>query len=169
MLAIYIIYTIKDAKGKTATTEVKVPLTIALANALAFAAAMAVLINNLTKGAIVAISLVINVNIASIVGIRTTPDADSDVEEKVSFGFLTDAGFPTGLDIPTADEVIFVTGSRDVDLTNTDVIDFTEAMLLGLSTTPGPVVVTPTDAHGDDIDIYSYGYELFAASGRRKR
>lgn len=169
MPAFYIIYTVKDAKGKTATTEIKVPTTFNMANIVQFAGALALLINALIKGQIVAISIVATVNMSGLVGLRTAPEADSDVEEKASFGFQTDAGFDTGLMLPTFNEAYFISGSRDVDLTDPDVIDFTEAMLLGISTSPGPVTVTPSDAHGDDIDLFDYAYEMFMASGRRKR
>lgn len=169
MPAFYIIYTVKDAKGKTATTEVKIPVTFDIANIIEFAGALAIIINALIKGQIVAISLVATINMSGLSGLRTSPLADSDVEEKASFGFVSDAGFDTGLMLPTFNEDFFVTGSRDVDLADAAVIDFTEAMLLGISTSPGPVVVTPSDAHGDDLDLFSYGYEVFMASGRRKR
>lgn len=169
MLAFVCIFTFKDAKGKTATTEVKVPLTFDLANVIEFVGALAIIYNTLTKGQIVAITIGVAINMAGLVGLRTAPLADSDVEEKASFGFVTDAGFPTGFELPTFNEDYLIAGSRDVDLTDPDVIDLTEAILLGISTTPGPVTVTPSDAHGDDIDLFSYGYEVFMASGRRKR
>lgn len=169
MPAFYIIYTVKDAKGKTATTEVKIPTTFNIANIIEFAGALAIIINALIKGQIVAISIVATINMSGLSGLRTSPLADSDVEEKASFGFQTDAGFDTGLMLPTFNESYFITGSRDVDLTDPDVIDFTEAMLLGISTSPGAIVVTPSDAHGDDLDLFDYGYEMFMSSGRRKR
>lgn len=169
MPAFYIIYTVKDAKGKTATTEVKIPTTFNIANIIEFAGALAVIINALIKGQIVAISIVATINMSDLVGLRTSPLADSDVEEKASFGFSSDAGFDSGLMLPTFNEDFFVAGTRDVDLADAAVIDFTEAMLLGISTSPGPVVVTPSDAHGDDLDLFKYGYEVFMASGRRRR
>lgn len=168
MPAFYIIYTIKDAKGKTATTEVKVPTSFDIANIVEFAGALAVIFNALIKGQLVAISIVATISMSGLVGLRTAPLADSDVEEKASFGFTTDAGFDTGLMLPTFNEDFLIAGTRDVDLTDAAVIDLTEAMLLGISTNPGPVVVTPSDAHGDDVDIFRYGYEVFMASGRRK-
>jgi hypothetical protein len=168
MPAFYIIYTVKDAKGKTATTEIKIPTTFNITNIVNFAGAMAILINTLIKGQIIAISIVATINMSSIISIRSAPLADSDVEEKASFGFSTDAGFDTGLMLPTFNEDFLVSGTRDVDLTDAAVIDFTEAMLLGISTAPGPVVTTPSDAHGDDLDLFRFGYEVFMASGRRK-
>lgn len=168
MPAFYIVYTVKDAKGKTATTEIKIPTTFNMANIVQFAGALAILINALIKGQIIAISIIATINMSGLSGLRTAPLADSDVEEKASFGFSTDAGFDTGLMLPTFNEDFLVSGSRDVDLADAAVIDFTEAMMLGISTSPGPVVVTPSDAHGDDIDLFRYGYEVFMASGRRK-
>lgn len=165
MLALRLVYTVRDAKGKEATTEIKIPLTISLANAINFAGAMAILINDLTKGAIVNISIIATVDLSSLVGLRTTPLADSDVEEKGAFGFITDTGFPTAVNLPTFDETFVVAGSDIIDLTATEVIDFTEAMLLGIT---AGVLVEPVDAHGDDVDLFSYGYERFRSSGRRR-
>lgn len=165
MLALRLVYTIRDAKGKEATTEIKIPLSISLANAINFAGAMAILIDNLTKGQIVNISIIASVDLGSLVGLRTAPLADSDVEEKGAFGFVTDAGFPTSVNLPTFDETYLMAGTDVVDLTDADVIDFTEAMLLGIT---AGVLVQPCDAHGDDIDLFSYGYERFRSSGRRR-
>jgi hypothetical protein len=165
MMVIKIVYTVRDAKGKEATTEVKIPITISLTNAITFATAMAVLIDALMKGQIVNISIVVGVQLSGIVGIKTVPDADSDVEEKGAFGFITVEGFPTSVNIPTFDEAFVTAGSDVIDLADAAVIDFTEAMLLGLT---AGVLVEPVDAHGDDIDLFSYGYERFQASGRRR-
>ena len=165
MLALKLVYTIRDAKGKEATTEIKIPLTISLTNAINFAGAMAVLIDALIKGQIVNISIIASVTMSSLTGIKTVPDADSDVEEKGAFGFVTDAGFPTAVNLPTFNEDFVLAGSDVIDLADAAVIDFTEAMLLGIT---AGVLVQPVDAHGDDIDLFSYGYERFQASGRRR-
>ena len=74
MMVIKIVYTVRDAKGKEATTEVKIPITISLTNAITFATAMAVLIDALMKGQIVNISIVVGVQLSGIVGIKTVPE-----------------------------------------------------------------------------------------------
>lgn len=165
MLALKLVYTIRDEKGKEATTEIKIPLSISLANAINFAGAMAVLINALVTGAIVNISIIATVDLSSLVGLRTSPLAGSDVEEKGAFGFKTDVGFPTSVQLPTFNEDFVIAGSDLIDLTDAAVIDFTEAMLLGIT---AGVLVEPVDAHGDDIDLFEYGYERFRSSGRRR-
>lgn len=158
-----ILFSIRDAKGATATTEMGVPDTVSLANLTAFAAALAPLINDIIKGAITRIGLVLAIDLPG--GLRTTPDATSDVEEGARFQFSTENGFYSSMRLPTFDEQFIVAGSNAVDLEDADVDAFTTAMLEGI--TVNSTLVEPVDIRGEDLVAMRSAKESFLSSRGR--
>lgn len=159
-----ILYSIQDEKGKVSTTEVKLPGATAYADVQIFAAQMAPLIDALVTGGITRIG--ITENVALPAGLTTAPAANSDVEEGGKFQFRTDGGYFTGLRLPTFDESLVNTGSRDINLEDTDVAAFVNAMKTGidLSGAGGSGTIQPSDYRDDDIVSLEFAREQFQSS-----
>ena len=160
-----IIYTVRDQKGKTATTEIKIPTGISIGNMIEFAQDMAVLIDAITNGQIVSVTIGIGVDIGSL-GLTAAPGSTADVEEKGSFQFRTAGGFFTQVNIPCISDTNVVAGSDALDQTDADILAFRDAMLTGLVLTDTSVV-QPCDSREDDIVSLVYARERFRASGKR--
>lgn len=167
MPAYSVIFSFRDAKGETSSTEVNIPTGLTLANMTIFAQEMAKLINPLITGVITRIGLA--VSIALPAGIRTIPVSTSDVEEGGKFQFGTAGGYYTGMRIPTWNESLVSAGSDDINTVSSDVAAFVAAMLTGIDlTTATPVAGTgtvgPTDGRGDDITSLVNAKEQFVKS-----
>lgn len=162
--SISIIYSIKDAKNETSSTEVAIPSTTSLLNASLFASEMAKLIAPLLKGVITRIGLVFSVTVPGT--IPTTADPSSDVEEGARAQFRSAGGFFKGMRLATFDEDKIETGGTAVDLADLDVIAYVNAMTGGINVTPvgGTGSVTPTDARDDDLTALSFFKEDFQSS-----
>lgn len=162
---VFVGYTFQDAKGKTSSTEIKMPASVDIAIAATFARSTAQMIDKIIKGKITDISIGLKIALSSVSSpsLRAAADDDSDVEEGAKFGFLTSAGGSTNLRIPTIDEAIFVAGTEQVDLTSgTDADDFVQRMIAGQ--TVGIINVSPSDIHEDDIVAVDYAKEAFVGS-----
>src|SRR3972149_1428064 len=85
------------------------------------------------------------------------PGTTADVQEKARFVFRTVGGFFKSISLPTFVESLFSAGSKDVDLTDTDVAAFVTAMIAGI-TVASTETVEPSDVREADIT------ELEAAS-----
>lgn len=167
MAAYSVIFSFRDAKGKTSTTEVNVPTGLTLANMTIFAQEMGKLIDPLISGVITRIGVAISVALPA--GLDASPVSTSDVEEGGKFQFSTAGGYYTGLRIPTWLESLVSSGSDDINTVDTDVAAFVTAMISGIDlTTATPVAgtgtVTPTDGRGDDITALVNAKEQFVAS-----
>lgn len=110
-------------------------------------------IDAMVKGQIVQCGVVIDVPIEG--GLKTTPDADSDVEEGALFIFQSVNGYLTKIRVPTVGDDLFITGSPLIDFANADVSQFVDNILDGyLYDISNRHDVT--DSRGDDvIDIKS--------------
>ncbi len=157
-----IIFSIKDNKGKVSTTEVKIPTGITLSNMIEFAGDMAVLIDAITTGVIVGVSIGISVD-TSALGLTGAAGSTADVEEKGRFQFQTAGGFYTYVNVPCWSDTDVVAGSDAIDQADVDVAAFIAAMVSGL-TLIDLSVVQPTDAREDDITVLSSAFERFRAS-----
>jgi hypothetical protein len=159
-----VLYSVRDGKGATSTTELNLPDSITLDNARIFAAEMGKLIDNLITGAIVRIGLVLSVDLPS--GIATNPDENSDVEEGARFQWRTQNGFYSGMRLPTFDEANIVAGSRDVDQAASPVAAFVLAMLDGINLVGagGSGKPNPCDKRGEDIVALEFAREQFLSS-----
>lgn len=167
MPAYSVIFSFRDAKGKSSTTEVNIPTGLTLANMTIFAQEMAKLIDPLITGVITRIGLAINIALPA--GLAANPLSTSDVEEGGKFQFSTAGGYYTGLRIPTWMESLVSAGSDDINTLDADVAAFVAAMMSGIDlTTATPVAgtgtVTPTDGRGDDITALVNAKEQFVNS-----
>lgn len=167
MAAYSVIYSFRDAKGKTSNTEVNIPTGLTLANMTIFAQEMAKLINPLISGVITRIGLAISVALPA--GLRSVPVSTSDVEEGGKFQFGTAGGYYTGMRIPTWLESLVSAGSDDINTVSSDVAAFVAAMLNGIDLTAaspiaGTGTITPTDGRGDDITALVNAKEQFVNS-----
>lgn len=160
-----VIVTFKDRKGKTATTEVKIPTGLSLADMVEFAQQMAVLIDAITTGQIISVGIGIRIDTSGL-GLTAAAGTTADVEEKGKFQFLTDGGFYTTVNIPCWSDINTVDFSDVIDTADTDVAAFIAAMISGLTMT-STNVVAPTDAREDDIVGISFARERFRGSGKR--
>lgn len=164
-LAPKIIVTFRDAKGKTATTEIKIPTGLDLDNMIEFAQDMIEIIDAMTRGAIISVTLGIGIDISAL-SLTSTPFADADVEEKGQFQFQTAGGFYTTVNIPTFNEDNVLAGTDAIDQTDVDVSPFIVAMTDGIELTDMSTV-EPCDSREDDIVALVYARERFRASGKR--
>lgn len=156
-----ILYSVQDEKGKTSTTTINLPSAVAFADATLFAAELAKLINPLIGGAITRIGIAFTVALPA--GLRASPLANSDVEEGARFQFSTTNGFFSGMRIPTFLESFITAGTKDVDLTDTDVAAFVAAMRDGIDLTGvgGSGTVQPSDSRDEDLAALSTAREQF--------
>lgn len=164
-IAIKIIYTARDDKGKTATTEVKVPTSYSIAQYIEFAQSMAQLLDAIMDGKITSANFCVGVDLSGL-GLKALPTSGSDVEEKGFFQYTTDGGFQTSMQIPAFEEALIVAGSDAIDVLQADVLAFDTAMLTGIAVT-GPATIQPSDEREDDIQSRDFAREHFRASGKR--
>lgn len=161
-LAPRIIFSIKDNKGKISTTEVKIPTGITLSNMIEFAGDMAVLIDAITTGQIVGVSLGISID-TSALGLTAAAGSTADVEEKGRFQFQTAGGYYTTVNIPCFSDTDVIAGSDSIDQSDTEVAAWLTAMISGI-TLGDASTVQPCDSREDDIDVLSSAFERFRAS-----
>lgn len=110
------------------------------------------LINPLVNGHLVSGSVTLEADISGLVNAAAA--AIADVQEKAAFVFASVDGFLKTITLPTVVETIFGSsgGSKQVDVTNTDVAAFITAMEDGFDDGGGtPVEVNPTTSHGEDL------------------
>lgn len=158
------LFSIKDEKGKTSTTECNFPAATSLDDARLMAQEVAKLIDAQITGAIVRIGLVVQVDAPA--GLNGSPAANSDVEEGARFQFRTVNGFYTAMRLPTFDEAKIVAGTTEVDLTDTDVTAFYTGMVAGIDLTGvgGSGTVSACDKRGEDIGALEFAKEQFLSS-----
>lgn len=164
--AIKVIYTISDEKGKSATTEVKVPNGFLLTQYTEFAQGMAQFIDATVGGKVTSANFCVGVDLTGL-GLKALAQAGSDIEEKGFWQWLTAGGFRTRMQIPTWLEALVNTGSDDINRAQADVLALETAMLTGIAVT-GPATIQPCDEREDDIQSTQFAREHFRASGSKK-
>lgn len=95
-------YMIRDRKGETSRLHFYLIAQEEWHDLTGFVQGYARWIDEYIGGAIIKIS--VSLNIALPTGIKTIPEADSDVEETALFTFRTDNGFPVRVSFPTFKE-----------------------------------------------------------------
>jgi len=156
--------TMRDDKDKRASVQLYLPfsdlttITDAAQSPVEFAQQFATYLNAVTTGVIESISLSLRVDLPA--GLRTVPDASSDVEEGALFIYRTANGFTTRQRIPTFDESLIQPGTREVDRTALVVADLIEMMTIP-SDLPGNWGIAPSDSRGDDITAVTETREQF--------
>lgn len=159
----FLSYTIKDAKNKESVMNINFPENVDIAVLKTFASSTATMINNLIKGEIVSAGIGVEVDLSGAT-IRSTPDADSDVEEGARFSWRSVVNSFPRFRMPTFNEAKLVSGTTVVDTGDSDVSAFVGRIESGQ--TVGLVNVSPSDDRGEDISALSTAIEDFQSSRR---
>jgi hypothetical protein len=164
-----VIYSIKDGKGKNSTCTIALPTSVSYASAVSFGIEMAKLVDSLITGQITRAGVAFVIDLSVVSGLKSSPGANSDVEEGAKFQFRTVLNHPTGLRLPTFDETYIVAGSDAVNLTATQVAAFVAGMINGVDIDPSPTttLVQPSDQRSEDITALSFAREAFQSSRGR--
>lgn len=148
MATIQVYYTIIDGKGEESTMTIDLPPATTPTNAQAFAQAMHTVIADLINGGVTNYGIRVNV---AVTGDFANPYAD--IQEKALFTFRSAAGFLKYVTIPAFLEDLFIAGTKLVDQTDVNVVQFIDGMVDGLdvSSYGGTGTVQPTTSHGEDL------------------
>lgn len=160
---VFLVYSIKDAKGATSTTQLNFPVNVDIAVLQTFAQTTATMINSLIKGKIIDAGIGLAVDLSGAT-IRATPDPNSDVEEGARFNWRSLIGAPTNFRLPTFDEAFMLAGTQQVDTADTDVAAFIARILEGQTVVA--TNVSPSDDRGSDITALETARESFGKSRR---
>lgn len=159
-------FSIQDIKGKVSVTKINFPVNVDIGVLRSnFVPSTATLINALIKGKIISAGVGLEVDLSSAT-IRSTPDADSDVEEGAWWPMRAANGADAGFRLPTFDETNFKIGSKFVDLTDTDPAALAARLISGQ--TVSLTNVSPSTDRGEDIVAVDPPYEQFKASRGKK-
>lgn len=164
MRPITLVLTIEDGKGSQSQMLFNITNASAdtdLSDQLEVARLAQLLVDPLIGGQIVRCGLIVDVDLDS--GIKTTPDVDSDVEEGAQFIWKSETNHNTQTRIPTFLEDKLNTASRTVDLSDSDVMDFNNAIIDGIEVT-SPRTIEFQDNRGDDITLLQSAREHFVKS-----
>ncbi len=121
--------TVVDAPGSESIMRFHVPNNTEIGNFKTFVQNTATFIDALIKGKITNISVGIGVDLPG--GLKSAPDATSDVEEGARFIFSALNGGSFRMRIPTFDEAKMTTGTDLVNTADTDVAAFLTQMIDG--------------------------------------
>lgn len=155
-------YSIQDAKGAVSTVGINFPNAVDIGQVASFALDTGLMIDGLIKGKIISAQVALVIDMSQQAGLKTAPDADSDVEEGARFSWLTAAQSITGFRLPTFDEAFLIPGTREVDLADATVDTFHDRIIAGKTT--GIVNASPSDERGEDITILNAAQESFVSS-----
>lgn len=164
-MPVILYYTLQDADGDPSTVEIPLQSSTALAQAALAVEVMWDLINPLVTGTLVAAGFKVEASIGTFT--NAAANVLSDVQEKAEFAFRTVNGFLKRLNLPTFDETLFAGGgsSKEVDITDSDVLAFTAAMTAGFEASTGNTV-TPVDSRNEDLVTLVSAVENW---GKRRR
>jgi len=150
-------YAIRDADDNTSSHVIRFPAGAeTLAQITAYAQAMSLLLDELTEGQIVSITM--SASIALQGGEKASPVAKSNDQEGGLFGFgCTGTEYRYGLRIPAFDQTKFV---KDViNLSDSEVLEWTSALKNGLGA--GGFTFHGCDEKGFDISSVISGVKSF--------
>lgn len=151
--------TIKDAKGQTARCEANLPTGTGQVTAVNFAEEFAIAVNSFIGGAVVAIAITDNIALPEEIA-ENVPDVASDVEEGGLFIFRTENDFTTKIRLPSMAERVILAGTKQIDLTDTDVDAFVDLMIDGVTDIVNGDAL-PSDTRDDDIVSVASAKENF--------
>lgn len=162
---VFVNTTFEDAKGAKSSLEYKFPTAAAgaanIAALIDAAKTGATLLDAVTKGRILDVSIGIKVDISAL-SLKGSATSDSDVEEGARLQFNTAVDSLTGFRIPTFDEDFLLSGTKVVDLEDTDIADLVDFFVDGH--TLSAVTVQPSDERGADIEAIVSARESFQSS-----
>lgn len=156
-----VVITLRDNDGAQASMNIQLPGATVPADAVTFAAAIIPLITPLTDAIVVGYNIIFGKVENAIPAIP-----ESDVEDKGFFLFNTANGNRSSLTVPGFKNTLLLTDNTDIDLANTAVSDFVDALTLGLS------ALQPSNNSGADIVGVREAYKQNRRShltGRRRK
>lgn len=159
---------VADAGGPTGpgTSLITVELdpAVAVTNLSNAVEALALLVEPLIMGQIVAAGFTIEVPLNGVI-VGAAANVLADVQEKAVFAFRTANGFLKRISIPTFAETLFTGGGsgHDVDITDPDVAAFVDAMEDGidLAAAGGVGLVGVVDTRDEDLVSLESAVQLF--------
>ena len=160
-MAVSVLFTVRDDKGAKSLVEHYLPDASTLADASAWIAAAAPVIDTLIKGVIERAGVCVSVALPG--GLRTDPLQDSDVEEGARFIFGSVGGYTTSVRLPTFNEGYLQANSNLVDLADASV----QAYVDGIIGTLGGIAAT--DYRGASVNMLKSAREDFQRSRKRIR
>lgn len=137
--------TAQDDEDQKSTMHFFLPATVTLAQATSAAQALVTLVDAITSGVIISVSMAFGVALPG--GIKVTPTLPSKVENGARFAFRTAGGYISSVRISTFDQALIGANSSDVDVEDADVAAFVNALEDGTGLGGG----LPCDYRGDDI------------------
>lgn len=160
---------VADAGGPsgpdTSVITVELHPETSMANLVNATEALALLIEPLISGQIIAAGFTIEVPLNGVI-VGAAANVFADVQEKAVFAFRTANGFLKRISIPTFAEVLFNQGGagHDVDLTDPDVAAFVDAMEDGidLAAAGGIGLVPVVDTRNEDLVSLESAVQYFS-------
>lgn len=149
LLAITVV--MRDQKNKKSSLRAYMVSGTTLATATTAAGTLAEYAEGLSLGVVDSIQISADVDIPSAI-VGNTPNANSDVEEKGRFLMRTAAGKTMRVSIPAWNETRTLSGTNAIDLTDADVVNFTEWFTNNAAV---------CDSNGEAIDSVLQGYEAY--------
>lgn len=149
---------IRDEDGDSSTMTLKFPDSLGIDDITDYADDFLVLLDAVIDGKIEAAGVCVSVTLPG--GLKASPIANCDIQQGAQWLFRA-GGYPVRLRVPTWDRAMFNAGSKDVDITDSDVLNFRNAITAGL--TPDVTLVEPSDNRGADIDTWVSAVENFRA------
>lgn len=161
-----VVYTVRDRKGKDATTEVRLPQVLGLAGLTQWAQLFAVILNDFTTGRIRKSQICLEIALSNFTS--NLLNDNSDVEEVGAFEFVTQGGNRTKLNVPGMLSSTTVGNSDDLDQTDVQVAAIITAMVDGITTPTNSTLIQPTDIAEDNITDVLFAREVHRNSGKRR-
>jgi hypothetical protein len=162
MLAVSIIFSFRDAKGKESTTKIRVPSTFSFAQYREFAAAGSQVLANMSTAELYDVSIAVGLDLSGA-SLKTLATQFADVFQRALLVVRsTVAGLFSRINIPTFDDANTVDGSDVLDILDPDVQALITLLEDGLD--DGGLLILPVDARGNDLDEVSLAVEKFRKS-----
>ncbi len=163
------IFSIESEGNKKSTFQVNLDGSLAFNTVTLAVQGLAFVVDKIIGGVIRSVSLSNQVDLTAV-GLRTTPDANTDVEEGASLQFITDGNHYTGFRIPTLEEA-FLSAEGELDTTDPEVADVIGAILGTYDLDPDAGVVQNVFVDSRDEDIVSlvWARETFLSNRGSRR
>jgi len=127
-----------DGQGNPSSMIIHLADTTTLANAVATAQALAPVIDALTMDKITGVDIVFHADLSSLT-LKADAATDADNEDGAMFVFSDVDGRLYRSRIPAIDHTFVVASSKDIDVSATEVTDFTGGIVSGFGGGPDPV------------------------------
>jgi len=127
-----------DGQGNPSSMIIHLEDTVTLANAVATAQSAAPVIDALTQDKITGVDIVFHADLSALT-LKADAATDADNEDGAMFVFSDVDGRLYRSRIPAIDHTFVVASSKDIDMTATEVTDFTGGITGGFGGGPEPV------------------------------